>query len=96
MAEILIHASRLRGLAARCTMAKPAMDSPITANPTGWTAITAQQTNAKHQKYARLPPPRKATAKPRAMGRKRNLVASLSSARRWTNSPPKVTREALR
>src|SRR5215208_8274586 len=79
MAEILVQALRLRGLAARCRMAKPAMDTPIIASPIGCTHITAQQTNAKHQKYVILPHLKKATAKARAMGRKRNLAAVLSS-----------------
>ena len=50
----------------------------------------------KPQKYTRLPLSKKAAAKARAMGRKRNLVANLSSGRRWMNSPPKVKRETLR
>src|SRR3712207_9228645 len=59
------------------------------------TLFRSQHEKAKHQKYLQPPPLRKTTAKARARGIKRNLAASLSSGRRWMNSPPRVRRDWL-
>jgi hypothetical protein len=72
------------------------MEIPIIARPMGCTAMTAQHRNANPKKYLFAPPCINAKAKARARGKKRNLATSLSSGRRWTNSPPQAMRDWLR
>src|SRR4028118_2068130 len=49
VAEDRNQEARLLGLDARCRTTKPAIESPIRANPIGWMASTAHTTNAQHQ-----------------------------------------------